>query len=425
MLTVVNRRSPQNRVRSAKGGFTLTELMIASLMTLGVMTIGGVAFSAMISASQKNDSEGENRVEINRALAFASAETQEASTINTQSAPSEFSPSSSEVVTSSVQSVLRLSISTLTRPVVYYLATPASSNLKWRGPRVLYRWGPSYTTSGAYGTDKDTPSSWTHQALVDGLESTASTPSCATGWTASPSSGSTGFYACINATNKVAQLFNKGRVTQVLGKTTPYLLSSQAFARSSATSPIFTVSGGNFTINQTSTITVNVLGSDIRCSSGASPAKTAAIVNVVRSGSTTASSPYIIDPAGTMPTITYTGEAAGTSVNFTGYVPTTSNPNNSCGLDGPAGSTGFNSVANASQVRILKHGDTVPTVGGWGGGASVSSFISSYVDSTRTKVSLPYPDRQSIILYELYATSTSSSSFDLQDMVLLVTANPS
>jgi hypothetical protein len=437
MMTHFTQLAKRSLSKPQQTGFTLTELMISAFITVTVVGAGGWAIANMVSSSKTNSSQNERRVELNRSLDFMSAEARQAVEINgsAATAPTDFAPLATEVDTSTVQRVLSLKVDGLPSPVIYYTAAPAAANTTWRGPRLVYRWGPSFTNAGVYGTDKATPSSWTHQPLVDAIESTASTVSCPTGWTASPSTGATGFYACIDSNKKITQIYNKGRITKVLGQTAPYLASTQAFARSTASSTsIFSISGGSYILGVGADITVKILGSDIKCSSGSSAVKTGAIVNIVSGGSSVASAPTIVNPALAMPAdLTYTGKAAGTSVNFTGYVlpkdpvapETQSNPNNTCNLDTPAGS-GFNSVANASQVRILKHGDQVPTVGGWGGGASVSDFIDAYVDDSVSpaKVSLPYPDRQSIILYELYSTSTTSSTFDLQDMVLLITANP-
>lgn len=416
-----------------QSGITLTELMIAAFITIGSVSIGGWAIANMITSSKTSGSQNERRVELNRSLDFMASEIRQSTQINSDTAPSEFSPASSEVDTTTVKAVLRLRVDGLTKPVIYYTATPASSNTAWRGPQVIYRWGPSFTSAGVYGADKSTPSTWTHQPLVDAIDSSATTSvTCPTSpaptasgspvpWTVSPASGATGFYACVDPNNKIAQIFNKGRITKVLGQTAPYVASAQAFTRSSGSStPTFSISGGSFILGVNADISVKVLGSDLRCSSGASPVNTAAVVNVVRSGVTTASAPLIIDPPDYSGVLNYPNEVAGTSVNFTGSVPITSNPNYTCGIF----SAVFNSITHSSQVRVLKHGDTVPTVGGWGGGASVDTFLTSYVNSDGTKISLPDPSRQAIILYELYSTSPGNSTFDLQDMVLLVTANP-
>jgi type II secretory pathway component PulJ len=434
MMTHFTQLAKRSLSKSQQSGFTLTELMISAFITVTVVGAGGWAIATMVTSSKTNSSQNERRVELNRSLDFMSAEARQAVNINVGTAPAAFAPSATEVITSSVESVLRLKVDGLTAPVIYYTATPATSNTTWRGPKVIYRWGPSFSSAGVYGSDKATPTTWTHQPLIDAIESTASTVSCPTGWTASPSTGATGFYACIDSNKKIAQIYNKGRITKVLGQTAPYLASTQAFARSAASStPTFSISGGSFILGVDSDITVKILGSDIRCGTSGTPVKTGAIVNIVSGGSSVASAPVIVDPASAMPAdLTYTGKAAGTSVNFTGYVlpkvavppEIQTNLNNTCNLDTPAGS-GFNSVANPSQVRILKHGDLVPTVAGWGG-ASVSSFIDAYIDDSVSpaRVSLPYPDRQSIILYELWSNDTTAGTFDLQDMVLLVTADP-
>jgi hypothetical protein len=423
MFTIENRRLKKKCMPRASNGFTLTELMIASFLTLGIVAIGGVGLANMITASQKNDSEGERRVELNRALTFISAETQEASKINTTVAPSTFTPLSTEVDTTTVQQVLRLTIPGVPQPVIYYLATPASSNLKWRGSRVLYRWGPTYGTNGIYGTDKNTPSSWPHQALVDGLDNSASTPSCGTGWTASPSTGATGFYACIDSNSRVAKIYNKGRVTKVLGQTTPYLLSSQAFARSSdapAAGPLFTITGGGIVSTSTSTISAVVLGSDWRGCSGQPAVKTSVTATVTVPSGATAPTPQTItiDPSSSAayPSISFAPQPAGSKVSFIGNAPT-----NSCNRKVNNGN-GWNSLTDTNQVIILRDGDAVPTNGGQGPDSlSPADYVKDYVDSTTKKIKLPDPAHQAIILFELGVTDKTQPGYDLQDVIILAT----
>jgi hypothetical protein len=125
-----------------------------------------------------------------------------------------------------------------------------------------------------------------------------------------------------------------------------------------------------------------------------------------------------------MPTVSIPNQPAGTTFNFTGYIPTSSNPYNTCNAESVAGS-GFNSITNPTQVVVLKNGDPVPTVSGFAGSTSVKGTVAAYLDSTGTKIQLPNPTYQYIILYELGVTDPTSSAFDQQDLVLLVTVTPS
>jgi hypothetical protein len=411
-------------------GFTLTELLIAAFLTTTVVMLGGWAMANIISYSKTSSSKSDRRIELNRALDFIASEVREASAINIDPQPTEFSPAATEIDPASVQNVLVLNLQELPRPVIYYLAAPASTNKTWRGPRVVYRWGPIFTTSGQYGSDKTTPASWTHQPLIDALEETTSIANCDTGWTTSPVGSPSGFYACISPTHRIAKLFQKGQIRKVLGASEPYLLQTQALTRSSssvfAIKPATSGGGSQIVLTNPSNVTIQILGSDIRCGASGTPMKTVAQVNVTPPESTTNSQSATVDPITLATDFTYSSQPIGTSFDFTGKVlpQSAGNPHNICSLESIAGSNGFNSLTNSDQVKILKNGDIVPSVPALGGGASVKRYLQDYIDSTNSVVRLPNPQFQSIILFEIGTTNTAVPAYDLQDLVLLVTINP-
>mgnify|MGYP000886511626 CR=1 FL=1 len=77
----------------------------------------------------------------------------------------------------------------------------------------------------------------------------------------------------------------------------------------------------------------------------------------------------------------------------------------------------INSASGGKQVVALRNGDTPPPVAGFLGQVSAKDMLTPYLDAGG-KVSLL--DNQVIYLFELGATSTSSSAFDQQDLVVLV-----
>jgi hypothetical protein len=411
-------------------GFTLTELLIAAFLTTTVVMLGGWAMANIISYSKTSSSKSDRRIELNRALDFIASEVREASAINIDPQPTEFSPAATEIDPASVQNVLVLNLQELPRPVIYYLAAPASTNKTWRGPKVVYRWGPTFSTNGQYGSDKTTPTTWTHQPLIDALESTTSVANCDTGWTTAPVGSLSGFYACISPTHRIAKLFQKGQIRKVLGASEPYLLQTQALTRSSssvfAIKPATSGGGSQIVLTNPSNVTIQILGSDIRCGASGTPMKTVAQVNVTPPGSTTNSQAVTVDPITLASDFTYSSQPIGTSFDFTGKVlpQSAGNPHNICSLEAIAGSNGFNSLTNSDQVKILRNGDIVPSVPALGGGASVKRYLQDYIDSTNSVVRLPNPQFQSIILFEMGTTNTAVPAYDLQDLVLLVTINP-
>jgi type II secretory pathway pseudopilin PulG len=411
-----------------RGGFTLTELMIAAFLTLIVVSIGGWGIAAILTASKTNESQNERRGELNRSLEFMATEVRQSTHINSvASDPSDFSPPSSEVTSGTVQTVLRLSIQGLPTPVLYYVATPAASNLTWRGPKVIYRWGPDFDADGGY-INASNPSAWMHKPLIDAIDDQTATVTCPTSWTLSPASGAAGFYACIDDKNRIAQIFNNGRITKVLGERQSYLASAQVFTRSAVSGASlgglpFSRNNNQIILSTPATMTVQILGSAIACS-GDPVMKTQLVINKEFNGATTSTQPIVIDPAISMPTIpAYSNESAGTTFNFTGKIPTANNPNNTCNAQDVSGE-GFNSVANPQQVVILVDGEMAPTLQGLAGQKSVEQYIKNYVDSSG-KITLPDPQHQYIVLFELGTTDSGTSAYDLQDIVLLGSVTPS
>jgi hypothetical protein len=414
-------------------GFTLPELLIAAFLTMTVVMLGGWAMANIISYSKTSSSKSDRRIELNRALDFIASEVREASAINIDPQSTEFSPAATEIDPASVQNVLVLNLQELPRPVIYYLAAPASTNKTWRGPKVVYRWGPTFSTSGQYGSDKTTPTTWTHQPLIDALESTTSVANCDTGWTTAPAVSPSGFYACISPTHRIAKLFQKGKISKVLGGSEPYLLQTQALTRSStsvfAIKPATSGGGSQIVLTNPSNVSIQMLGSDLRCGEGGTPMKTIAQVNVTVPGGVPSAQAKTVDPVTLAPDFIYNSQPIGTTFDFTGKVLPQSgfpeeNPHNICSAESISGSNGFNSLTSSNQVKILKDGDTVPSVSAFGNGESVKRYLQDYIDSTGRVVRLPNPQFQSIILFELGITDTTNAAYDLQDLVLLATVNP-
>ena len=80
-----------------------------------------------------------------------------------------------------------------------------------------------------------------------------------------------------------------------------------------------------------------------------------------------------------------------------------------------------NSHTSSDQLMVLRNGDTVPNISGYMGQSSVEDFVSDYIGDDGTVV---LDENQSIYLFELGSTNPSSSAFDRQDLVVLVTMTP-
>ncbi len=211
---------------NTNSGFTLTELLVGLFMSIFVIGALGFGLVTVLGTTQSENSKVKARNENSRALDFISDELRRARKIesfaNATNAPN-FTTTTSKTV------VLALDIpeisdsgtldsdtnaTTKTERIVYYLKSTGLGN--WKGPQVLYRWGPPLDADGKY-----TAGTWQDQALIDGIGvkkddgtlAVVSTP-CTTG-TVTPTNP-TGFYACITGTN-TAQLFLTGQTKTASG----------------------------------------------------------------------------------------------------------------------------------------------------------------------------------------------------------------
>ena len=78
-----------------------------------------------------------------------------------------------------------------------------------------------------------------------------------------------------------------------------------------------------------------------------------------------------------------------------------------------------NSNLDPDWVVVLRDGDPVPDLPGFGDQDSVEDYLEDYIDIDTGLIVLG--PNSAIYLFELAAPNTSSQYFDLQDMVVLVT----
>jgi len=201
----------KNKLNS-NSGFTLTELLVGLIMSIFVIGALGFGLMTVLQTSQSENSKVKARTENSRALDFISDEVRRARIVETSTTGSgkSFDPSTETVVL-----VLNIPEISTTGKIVYYLK---SSSAPWKGPQVLYRWGPPLQNDGSYGTGDI--STWRAQALIDGINDTTVTSPCTvSGGTVTPVTP-TGFYACITGagTNtNTAQLFLTGQTKTASG----------------------------------------------------------------------------------------------------------------------------------------------------------------------------------------------------------------
>jgi type II secretory pathway pseudopilin PulG len=217
-------------------GFTLVELLAGLIMSIFVTGALGFGLYQIMSATSAEKAKANARSEASRAIEFISDELRRAENFEANSTNAAGFNSSGKQVILALNVPELNSSSTLdsdknaTTParIIYYLA---NSSGNWKGPKVLYRYGPPLNDQGKYTTNN-----WTYEALIDGIDNTpiANDP-CETGETLNPpmTSSPSGFYACINNTSTAAQIFLTGGIDAnvIAGNDSNYTSETKAVAR--------------------------------------------------------------------------------------------------------------------------------------------------------------------------------------------------
>lgn len=402
---------------SSSAGFTLIELLVAASITSIVVSVAGSGVVAMLQSSNKGQSENLRRVELNRALDFINEEVRMAKSIATDASAN--LTTVAKDFKSSGTPILTLEIPDVSQRVIYYLKDASSP---WVGPKVIYRWGPTFDGDGKY-TDPTNPDKWKDSLLVDLIadSKTYSNTTCPTGWSANPSSANgQGFSACVlpyannEPSGKIAEIKLRGQLTDGYGNAKdPLTVSTDTFAR--ASDPLsFTTSGGTVTITQSSTADFKVLGGD----AGGIP--TFIDINVTPKAGT----PYInkkLSPSNTTPVKvdSSTNEptlATGTTLTVTGRAT----------LFKYGGITygGFDANSEKdkdTQVWTLRDGDTLPPFTPYPGQVPPEKYLkdNNYLENGKVKLAA----NQVIYLFEV-TSKVKRSDYDMQDMVVLATITP-
>jgi type II secretory pathway pseudopilin PulG len=409
-------------------GFTLIELVVAAALSTMVLLAAGGGLAFMNQNNKIAKSESDRRAELNRALDFMADEIRQAQPTNSVTAiatdaSSNLSTAAPNFTSTGKTPVLRLQLPGASEPVIYYLAAKPTGS-PWFGPNIIYRWGPTMNNSGQY-TDLATPATWQDKPLVDSIVNTApsTTPSCPSGWTLNPPSGSvTGFYTCVDSTGKIASLNLRGTQSDTYGTSlAPYEVSSKAFARPELTAvassnSTFTTGNGKTTIGDPSNVYFEILGGEITCDAGGPKIETQVTINITPPGGTTESTTMPTSPqAWNAPNL-----AAGTKVTVTGLSLPNGGASNSC--SGFSGYTFNSETDNGGQVLTLRNGDTVPLFTPFGGQRPIDAFLTKYIDPSTGKVTIA--DNQVIYLFEVGVTDINEKAYDMQDIVVLATISP-
>ncbi|WP_404786211.1 hypothetical protein [Altericista sp. CCNU0014] len=196
--------------------------MVTAIATVAILGVAGYGLISILGSKNTADASSIQRQNLNRALNYITDEVRSASAI---------SPSGSTsgiigfpTLTPGSQVVLILTVPNLPKPIVYYVA-PAQS--PWLGPNNLIRWGPDINPDGSYNT-----SSYNSNVLVDSINTSGPNTACSTGLPIPSVSNRQGFYACIDSSGKVADVYLIGLFTDSSGLSSTSDVNSRIYSRS-------------------------------------------------------------------------------------------------------------------------------------------------------------------------------------------------
>lgn len=395
-------------------GFTLPELLIAATISLGVVSLGGFGLISILSSSRVANAQNERRIELNRSLEFVSAEVREANTIEKDASAATL-PSGFTLPADGENVLMLYPDSSSSTPIIYYVASPTDNT--WKGPKVVYRWGPQFNDDGTY-QNLSTPASWTPEPLIDAIEDTTTIPTCpGADWTAN---GTVGFGACVNALGKVAELSHSGVYDKPLQGSGIYKAQTTSIARSTqaatpsftpppGSDPTFTVNNGTITIRKQATMNIRVLGSEIACGEEGDPIGTTAAYNLILGTLVNQSSLSTVAPLGVQNNISVAPE---TDLTVDGASSTggTCSPNIS-----------VSSNNSSNRVLTLRNGDSIPDYTPYGNQLPIATISAGYID-TNNRITIG--NNEVIFLFELGSGSPGDASFDMQDLVVLASITP-
>jgi len=206
--------------KKANSGFTLIELILASIGMSFVLIAAGYGVFVMARENVAANAAGDTQYNLNRAVDFISEEVKTASLIRDDVSSAKLAvnaPTFAALSQTGKTVILAIRVPALTEDIIYYTKAPGDP---WLGNLAIYRWGPPLDSNGAY-----TNATWTEGLLVDLIADAPLTPitdttpalpesdkntGCAnnsavintanaiTGWTQIPSSNQKGFYVCID-----------------------------------------------------------------------------------------------------------------------------------------------------------------------------------------------------------------------------------
>ena len=185
--------------RKSHAGFTLIELLSGLIMSTIVVAGLGFGLYQLTKITRDEGNKITARNEILRAREFISDELRRAQQIqvdnsignlNDAAVAPDYNLPSGAIPNDTA--ILALQMPGVTQRIIYSVAPPQTGS-PWKGPLVIYRWGPNMNSNGEY-TDPNDTTDWKNKALMDGVDNVpVSTNDTCNGSTVN----FTGFFACI------------------------------------------------------------------------------------------------------------------------------------------------------------------------------------------------------------------------------------
>ena len=173
----------------ANTGFTLTELLVALIMSTFVIGALGFGLMQILRTTRTEGSRTAARNETSRALDFISDEMRRAQAIEVDNSDLSAVATDFEAPLGGTAR-LALQLPGVPQRIIYSVGDKITP---WKGPKVIYRWGPELGADGEYtAASLANPSSWTNEALVDKVSDESQTQACG-----GQDVSYEGFFACI------------------------------------------------------------------------------------------------------------------------------------------------------------------------------------------------------------------------------------
>jgi prepilin-type N-terminal cleavage/methylation domain-containing protein len=281
------RRSASATRRKSSRGFTLPEVLLASLLMLIAVAIAGNGVVNLLRNNYKANADSELRNNVNRTLEFISSEVRRAKFIADRRDKIMDLPTG----VNRDDVVLAFQIPNPSRPnepldkqIVYYVQNRVNP---WLGPKVLWRYGPRFDPYGNY-EDPTSAGNWELTPMMDLVMDATDNqnrrdcdpfrPGTLSGWERFPSADSQvqGIYSCVKDGGSQVILAANTQIGMTTNDAAAYALSTKVTTRASDPSfylsrlsagatpdpgPVFTLdTPGTPVLRQSSKIEGSVIG---------------------------------------------------------------------------------------------------------------------------------------------------------------------